>query len=113
MPDLEHWIDAQASGHKPFAVLGDFNRDLRREPAGTSLWADIDDADPPAADLVNTAEATNFQNCMPSQTSAASSITSSWAAKWRADWCQTRSDASFTDRATRSAASCQITARYS
>ena len=68
VPVLERWIDAQAMANKPFAVLGDFNRDLRREPAGVSLWADLDDADPAAADLVNTAEAQVFQNCMPSQT---------------------------------------------
>jgi endonuclease/exonuclease/phosphatase family metal-dependent hydrolase len=68
VPVLESWIEAQANEHKPFAVLGDFNRDLRREPAGTSLWAEIDDAIPPAADLVNTAEGQAFQNCMPSQT---------------------------------------------
>ncbi|HEV7605944.1 MAG TPA: endonuclease/exonuclease/phosphatase family protein [Steroidobacteraceae bacterium] len=67
-PALEHWIDAQATEHKPFAVLGDFNRDLRREPPGISLWGAIDDGDPPAADLVNTAEGQAFQNCMPSQT---------------------------------------------
>jgi len=68
IPILERWIDAQANDHMPFAVLGDFNRDLRREPAGPALWADIDDAEPPAADLVNTAEGQAFQNCMPSQT---------------------------------------------
>jgi len=68
VPALERWIDAQAAEHKPFAVLGDFNRDLRREPSGPSLWAEIDDANPPGADLVNTAEGKAFQNCMPSQT---------------------------------------------
>ena len=68
VPLLEQWIDAQANEHKPFAVLGDFNRDLRREPPGPSVWSEIDDADPPAADLVNTAEGQAFQNCMPSQT---------------------------------------------
>ena len=68
VPVLERWIDAQAAEHKPFAVLGDFNRDLRREPSGPSVWAEIDDAHPPGADLVNTAEGQAFQNCMPSQT---------------------------------------------
>jgi len=68
VPILERWIDAQANEHKPFAVLGDFNRDLRREPAGVAVWPDIDDGDPPAADLVNTSEGKAFQNCMPSQT---------------------------------------------
>jgi endonuclease/exonuclease/phosphatase family metal-dependent hydrolase len=68
VPALERWIDARAAEHKAFAVLGDFNRDLRREPAGLSLWGAIDDADPPDADLVNTAEGKTFQNCMTSQT---------------------------------------------
>jgi endonuclease/exonuclease/phosphatase family metal-dependent hydrolase len=68
VPLLEQWIDAQARENRPFAVLGDFNRDLRREPAGISLWAEIDDLDPPGADLVNTAEGQTFQNCMPQQT---------------------------------------------
>jgi endonuclease/exonuclease/phosphatase family metal-dependent hydrolase len=68
VPLLERWIDAQAASHVPFAVLGDFNRDLRREPAGSSLWADIDDSEPQDADLVNTAEGQTFQNCSNSQT---------------------------------------------
>jgi endonuclease/exonuclease/phosphatase family metal-dependent hydrolase len=68
VPALETWIDARAAEHKAFAVLGDFNRDLQHEPAGMSLWADIDDADPPEADLVNTADGQTFENCMPSQT---------------------------------------------
>src|ERR1044072_8925944 len=51
IPALESWIDEQAREKRPFAVLGDFNRDLRREPAGSSLWAQIDDPDPPGADL--------------------------------------------------------------
>jgi endonuclease/exonuclease/phosphatase family metal-dependent hydrolase len=68
VPVLERWIDAQAAGQKPFAVLGDFNRDLRREPALAPLWGELDDADPPGADLVNTAEGQLFQNCSPAQT---------------------------------------------
>jgi endonuclease/exonuclease/phosphatase family metal-dependent hydrolase len=68
VPALERWVDAQAGQHKPFAILGDFNRDLRREPPGVSLWGDIDDGDPPASDLVNTAEGQGFQNCSPAQT---------------------------------------------
>lgn len=68
MPDLEGWIDAQAREKRPFAILGDFNRDLRREPAGQSLWGEIDDLDPAGLDLVNTATGQEFQNCMPSQT---------------------------------------------
>ena len=68
VPLLETWIDTQARQNMPFAVLGDFNRDLRREPTGISLWGQIDDLDPPGADLVNTAEGQTFQNCMPQQT---------------------------------------------
>lgn len=68
VPALEAWIDAQAAAGVPFAVLGDFNRDLLREPPGASLWRDIDDAEPPNADLVNTAEGQTFQNCSPAQT---------------------------------------------
>jgi endonuclease/exonuclease/phosphatase family metal-dependent hydrolase len=68
VPVLERWIDAQAADHRPFAILGDFNRDLRREPAAAPLWGALDDADPPGADLVNTAEGEGFQNCSPAQT---------------------------------------------
>jgi endonuclease/exonuclease/phosphatase family metal-dependent hydrolase len=65
---LERWIDTQAAARIPFAVLGDFNRDLRREPASGALWPLLDDADPPGSDLVNTAEGQEFQNCSPDQT---------------------------------------------
>jgi endonuclease/exonuclease/phosphatase family metal-dependent hydrolase len=64
---LERWIDTQAAANLPFAVLGDFNRDLRREPPGPSIWAAIDDSDPAGSDLVNTAEGQGFQNCSDSQ----------------------------------------------
>ena len=67
-PALEHWIDEQARQRIPFAVLGDFNRDLRQEPAGVSIWGQLHDLDPPGADLVNTAEGQTFENCMPQQT---------------------------------------------
>ena len=65
---LEQWIESQARAGIPFGLLGDFNRDLRREPSGPSLWGDLDDGDPPASDLVNTAEGKEFQNCSPAQT---------------------------------------------
>lgn len=65
---LERWIDTQAAEQVPFAILGDFNRDLRREPASGALWPQLDDADPPGADLVNTAAGQEFQNCSPAQT---------------------------------------------
>ena len=65
VPFLEQWIDSQAAEHHAFAVLGDFNRDLRREPAGLAIWSQIDDGDPPGADLVNTAEGQHLQCCEP------------------------------------------------
>ncbi|MEZ5486228.1 MAG: endonuclease/exonuclease/phosphatase family protein [Steroidobacteraceae bacterium] len=75
VPALERWIDTQAAAGRPFAVLGDFNRELLRDPgparnaagAPRSLWAEIDDGDPPEADLVNAAEAARFVNCHPGQ----------------------------------------------
>lgn len=48
LPALEAWIDARAREGVPFAVLGDFNRRLAE---GEALWAEIDDGDPPGADL--------------------------------------------------------------
>jgi hypothetical protein len=41
---------------------------LQHEPVGTTVWGAIDDAEPTAADLVNTADGGKFQNCTPSQT---------------------------------------------
>ena len=68
-------IGRAAAAGRPFAVLGDFNRELLRDPgparnaAGQprSLWAEIDDADPPEADLVNAAEGEVFVNCHAGQ----------------------------------------------
>ena len=75
VPVLEDWIDRQAASGKPFAVLGDFNRDLLHEqgPARTetglqrNVYAELDDADPPAADLTNAAAGQAFINCSPAQ----------------------------------------------
>lgn len=72
---LEAWIDAQASAGRRFAVLGDFNRDLlgergpARDAAGRLLqvWPEIDDGEPPEADLFNAAEGQRFRNCTPGQ----------------------------------------------
>jgi endonuclease/exonuclease/phosphatase family metal-dependent hydrolase len=73
-PLLEGWIDAQARAGHRFAVLGDFNRDLladQKRGAGAkrhdSLWHEIDDANPPEADLHNAAEGEPFRNCAPGQ----------------------------------------------
>jgi endonuclease/exonuclease/phosphatase family metal-dependent hydrolase len=75
VPELERWIDGQARSGRPFAVLGDFNRDLLADPgparndqgAPRSLWAEIDDGDPEEADLVNAAEGQRFVNCAAGQ----------------------------------------------
>jgi len=45
---LESWIDARARKETAFAVMGDFNRQLHGDDV---FWAEIDDADPPNADL--------------------------------------------------------------
>jgi endonuclease/exonuclease/phosphatase family metal-dependent hydrolase len=72
-PELEAWIDAQARARRRFAVLGDFNRDLLSDEAqravagGNNLWAALDDADPPEADLHNAAAGEAFRNCVPGQ----------------------------------------------
>lgn len=65
VPVLEAWIDARAGERVPFAVLGDFNRRFDREfaPGRTAsgaiiaMWPEIDDGEPPEADLVNPGEA--------------------------------------------------------
>jgi len=75
VPELERWIDAQAAAGRRFAVLGDFNRQLlsERGPARNAagrlrnLWAEIDDGDPPEADLHNVASGQPFRNCSPDQ----------------------------------------------
>ena len=72
---LERWIDAEAAAGRPFAVLGDFNRNLLRDlgPARSEsgarlrLWPEIDDGDPPEADLTNTAAGARFVNCAMNQ----------------------------------------------
>lgn len=68
---LADWIDSQARAGTRFAILGDFNRTLSSDlgPARTRdgrylhLWPEIDDGDPPEADLVNTAQNQRFLNC--------------------------------------------------
>jgi endonuclease/exonuclease/phosphatase family metal-dependent hydrolase len=74
VPHLETWIDTQAKARRRFAVLGDFNRDLlseesRRQTLRTvdSMWAEVDDAHPPEADLHNAASGEAFRNCVPGQ----------------------------------------------
>ena len=75
IPALEAWIDDRARAGGRFAVLGDFNRDLlhdlgaARTPTGQRLrvWPELDDGDPPEADLTNAAEDARFLNCAPGQ----------------------------------------------
>lgn len=75
VPELERWIDERAARGLPFAVLGDFNRDLLEDlgPARASsgalrsLWAEIDDGDPAEADLSLAADGQRFSNCAPNQ----------------------------------------------
>jgi len=72
IPPLEAWIDAQARAGRRFAVLGDFNRRLilERGPARDAqgrqlnLWPEIDDRDPPAADLTRLSEKLPFRKCV-------------------------------------------------
>lgn len=76
VPLLESWIDAEAAAGRAFAVLGDFNRDLLRDHgtarsatgAQLRLWPEIDDGEPPEADLSNAADGERFVNCAMNQT---------------------------------------------
>ena len=49
VPLLEGWIDQAANGPHNFVVLGDFNR--RFNQPGDVVWTNIDDGQPPNADL--------------------------------------------------------------
>jgi 5'-nucleotidase (lipoprotein e(P4) family) len=72
VPALEAWIDAQAGAGRRFALLGDFNRrmGLERGPARdregrlVNLWPEIDDRDPPGADLFRASEKLPFRKCV-------------------------------------------------
>ncbi len=74
-PVLEQWIDAQAAEGRLFAVLGDFNRDLKwdggdagsRPSPASSLWLELNDGDPPGAELTLAADQGLFQNCSVAQ----------------------------------------------
>ena len=48
LPLLEQWVDARAAENVPFLVLGDFNRRMR---TGEAFYSELDDGDPPSADL--------------------------------------------------------------
>ena len=51
---LEEWIDARATEEIPFIVLGDFNR--RMDIPNDAFWPEIDDGQPPNADLSRVTE---------------------------------------------------------
>lgn len=54
VPFLEAWIDARAREGEAFVVLGDFNRRFFKGGVqGDAIWKDLDDGDPPLADLVS------------------------------------------------------------
>jgi len=71
VPALERWIDARASQSGPFAVLGDFNRRLTRERNNArdrhgrliAMWPELDDGDPPEADLTNVTRGQPYSPC--------------------------------------------------
>jgi endonuclease/exonuclease/phosphatase family metal-dependent hydrolase len=68
---LEHWIDARAAEGIPFAVLGDFNRRLARERHTArdrhgkliAMWPELDDGDPPEAELTNATAGQPYRRC--------------------------------------------------
>ena len=62
VPVLETWIDARASAGEAFAVLGDFNRRLAMP--NDFVWADWNDANPPAA-VLSLADAGVSAMCNP------------------------------------------------
>lgn len=72
VPVLERWIDARAADQQPFAVLGDFNRRLARERSAAhdrhgrliGMWPELDDGDPPEADLTNVTAGQPYRPCL-------------------------------------------------
>ena len=71
VPVLERWIDAHAAQGTRFAVLGDFNRRLARERHTArdrhgkliAMWPELDDGDPPEADLTNVTSGQLYRPC--------------------------------------------------
>lgn len=54
IPVFEGWIDQAAAAPDKVIVLGDFNRRLNQ--SGDTVWTNIDDAQPPNADLTSITE---------------------------------------------------------
>jgi endonuclease/exonuclease/phosphatase family metal-dependent hydrolase len=73
VPVLERWIDERAAADVPFAVLGDFNRRLARERHVArdrhgkliAMWPELDDGDPPEAELTNVTAGQPYRRCSP------------------------------------------------
>ena len=73
VPILERWIDARAHEGVGFAVAGDFNRRFyseRRQARDrfgklTAMWPELDDGDPPEADLTDATPAPRDARCFP------------------------------------------------
>jgi endonuclease/exonuclease/phosphatase family metal-dependent hydrolase len=71
LPQLVGWISQQSRQRQPFAVLGDFNRELGPDdPAG--LWMSLDAAGQRAGGLADAAAGTPFRNCRAGQNYASS-----------------------------------------
>ena len=71
VPVLEAWIDARAEERQLFAVLGDFNRRFDREFAPgrdrggriVAMWPELDDGEPPEADLFDPEDFRSREPC--------------------------------------------------
>jgi endonuclease/exonuclease/phosphatase family metal-dependent hydrolase len=67
-PGLAAWVDAQVAAGRAFAVLGDFNRDLRAEQsAHAGLWAQLADGQPRDEQLRDAGAGTAFVPCQTGQ----------------------------------------------
>jgi endonuclease/exonuclease/phosphatase family metal-dependent hydrolase len=70
IPALRRWIDEQERARLPYAVLGDFNRDLLGDSGPGGLWRQLaGPAERPY--LLNVASGEAFRNCVPGQGYAA------------------------------------------
>jgi len=67
-PAVARWVREQADAGHAFALLGDFNRDLRDEPdAGRGLWSQLQQALPAGVTLVDAGAGTPFRACHSGQ----------------------------------------------
>jgi endonuclease/exonuclease/phosphatase family metal-dependent hydrolase len=67
-PGVAGWIAEQTAAGRAFAVLGDFNRDLRGEAeTGTGMWAQLVAGAPTDVPLVDAGAGTPFRACHSGQ----------------------------------------------